>query len=446
MDLKEARAMVNLAVPIVLLQVGTVLFGVVDTLFMGKLGPEAIAAVGLGHAFTFCLFLFGMGCLHGVDTLSSKAIGSRKIQESIDVFGGALILSQILALPLFLFITFFSESILVGIGVDEKVVPLALEYIFVVRWFFFANLGFVACRQYLQSLSIVRQLILALGFANVLNFVINYAFVFGHWGMPRLEVEGCGLATVFSGFLLFVWAFSIVIFRLRRMRRSRWPMWNTAVYKNLLRLGGPGGIQCLLEAGVFSIVSLLVGRFGAMQLAAHQLVLNLASVAFMVPLGISYAVAVRVGYAVGQNKPERARQSGAAALLMSIGFMCTTCMLFILFPKLLLGFYTTNNQVIDVGIRLLLVAGFFQVVDGMQIVLTGMIRGLGNTKLSMFTNFFSHWCVGFPLGMWLAFSWEFEARGLWIGLSIGLAGVAILLSWHWQRYIKRWETTGSLVV
>ena len=446
MKWKEIRALVNLAVPIMLLQIGLVLFGVVDTLFMGKLGADAIAAVGLGNAYTFCLFLFGMGCLYGVDTLSSRAIGARKIQESVDVFGNALLLSQVIALPLFLFITFFSEDILVMIGVDSKVIPLSLEYIYAVRWFFFANLGFVACRQYLQSISIVRLLILVLVFANLVNALVNYVFVFGYWGMPALGVRGCGLATVLSGFLLFGWSFLIVFFRIRRLRKPCMPRWNRSVVRKLVQLGLPAGLQCLLEGGVFSVASLLVGRFGTVQLAAHQLALNLASVAFMIPLGISYAAAVRIGYSVGQNNEARARVAGSAAMVMTVGFMLCTCLLFILVPEALLHLYTQDGAVIEIGVRLLLVAGIFQIVDGVQIVLTGMIRGLGNTKLSMFTNFASHWCIGFPVGIAFAFYGGLEARGLWIGLSIGLAGVAIFLSFCWRRYLNRWRDSGSLSI
>lgn len=432
----EFKAMGKLALPIVVLQIGMVLFGVVDTLFMGKIGAQAIAAVGLGHAVIFIFFVFGIGALYGIDSLASRAVGAADFTASARVAAHSVVLA--LAVALF---NFFAATLFVGYGLklfrlDPSVVPQLQEYVSIVRWMYFPGLVFVACRQFLQSLSDIRPMLWILVVAHAINFAVNYGLVFGNWGLPRLEVRGTAFATLLANIWMGAMLGWIVWRRILGIL-GQWPTWDKNIFRELVRLGIPGGIQTFFEVSVFSIVSLVMGRLGATTLAAHNLTLNLASVAFMVPMGVSYAAAVRVGYGVGEGSLEKSRIAGRVALVFGVGFMTITCVAFFTVPRFFLGFYTTDDTVLAMGVGLLQVAGIFQVFDGAQVVLTGMLRGLGDTKTSMIANLISHWLIGFPVGIFLTFYVGFHAAGLWIGLSIGLAGVALLLGFIWSRRMRQ---------
>lgn len=430
--------MAALAGPIVFMQLGMVALGVEDTLFMGMLGAEYIAAVGLGHALIFCLMIFGVGTLYGIDALSSQAVGAKDIPRSVQVFYHALIVAFGVALICWSAITFLTGPILRYMEIKPEVVSLLHEYVDVVRWIYFPGLMFMATRQYLQSLSVVRKLMIVLVIANIINILVNYTLVFGNYGFPRLEVKGVAYATLAANLILLGGAQWILWLRLLKEKSAILrPRFDGKLLAHLVQLGVPGGIQSFFEASIFSFVSLIVSKFGALPLAAHQLTLNLASVTFMVPMGISYAAAVRVGYGIGARDYAVSKASGMAALFMSFVFMTLTCLTFILIPRHLLGFYTDDESVILIGIGLLFVAGIFQIADGLQVTLTGMIRGLGNTKASMIANLISHWGIGFPLGYYLGFHAGMGATGLWVGLSVGLGLVAISLYIFWLLSFRK---------
>lgn len=433
---REFSAMFKLALPIVLLQVGMVLFGVVDTLFMGQLGAEAIAAVGLGHAIVFIFFVFGMGILYGVDSLSSRAVGAKDFSYSAQVAAHSMVLALGVAACNFILVTLFLEYALPHFHVAKEVLPRLTLYVHYVRWFYFPGLLFFACRQFLQSLSEVGPMIYVLLVAHAINVLANYLLVLGAHGFPRWEVRGTATATVLANAWLGTAMFFIARKRILKVLGA-WPKWEKNIFRELLRLGLPGGVQTFFEVSVFSVVSLVVARLGTTALAAHNLTLNLASITFMVPMGVSYAAAVRVGYGVGEGSREKSRAAGKVAVLMGIGFMSLTCILFFVCPKFFLGLYTRDAAVLAIGVSLLRVAGIFQIFDGMQVVLTGMLRGLGDTKTSMIVNLVSHWLIGFPLGLYLAFRLGWDAQGLWIGLSVGLAGVALALSFFWRARMQR---------
>jgi len=286
---------------------------------------------------------------------------------------------------------------------------------------------------------------MALVFANVLNAVVNWMLIFGHLGAPALGVRGSAWATVIARIVMAAVLAVVIVYRERALVRSRlaavgpWrAAWSKSVsnidlprMRRLLALGLPAASQVTLEVGVFAAATALAGRLTPAALAAHQIAVNLASVTFMVPLGIASAGAVRVGHAVGRRDRDGAARSGWTAILFGLLFMSCAAAAFLLVPRALIGAFTNDPSVVRIGMSLLFVAALFQLFDGVQAVSTGTLRGLGDTRTPMLWNLAGHWFIGLPLGYSLCFVWGFGVIGLWWGLSTGLiiCGIALVIAW-----------------
>jgi multidrug resistance protein, MATE family len=283
-------------------------------------------------------------------------------------------------------------------------------------------------------MGIVRPVMIALFTANVLNVVANWILIFGNLGAPAMGVRGAAWATVISrvgmaGFLL-----GVILYRERRERPSlrETPLGiELARLRRLVTLGLPAATQITLEVGVFAAATALAGRLAPASLAAHQIAINFAAFTFMVPLGVSSAAAVRVGHAVGRRNLAGASRAGWTALLFGTAFMAGAAVIFITLPHVLIGAFTRDLGVIEIGVSLLFVAAIFQLFDGIQAVATGSLRGLGDTRTPMWWNLAGHWGIGLPLGYTLCFVLGFGVIGLWWGLSTGLmiCGTALLVVW-----------------
>lgn len=420
--------MLSLAIPVVVAEVGWVAMQIVDIAMVGQLGPASIGAVGVGSALFFASAVIGMGLLLGLDTVVAQAFGAGQIPDCRAWLRHGLLLALLLALPL-------TTAVLLGAdhlgawGFDPTVLDLTSSYLRVVGWSMLPLLLFTALRRYLQAVGIVTPVMAALVSANVINALVNWLLVFGHGGFPALGVEGAAWATCVSRVYL-VAVLAVAVWRVNpSTTRSRL---EAARFRRLFRLGWPAAVQMLLEFGVFGAATVLAGRLEPRQLAAHQIVLNLASLTFMVPLGVSAAGAVRVGHAVGAGDLAGARRAGWAALGIGALFMGAAALTFVTVPRLILGRFTQDVDVIETGVLLLLVAAVFQLFDGLQGVATGVLRGLGDTRTPMLANLAGHWLVGLPVGYTLCFWWGWGVVGLWIGLSIGLilVGIALVPVWH----------------
>lgn len=426
----ELKSLLALAAPIAAMQTGLLLYNLVDTLFMGRVSALALAGVGLGSATYAALYLLGMGFLLGVDTLSARAFGARRPEECARVLTHAAALALAAALPL-IWLLGRSGAYFALLGVDPAVAAVAQEYLGVFRWMAAPALLFVAARQYLQSMDVTRPQLWAIAGGNLLNVALNRVLIFGAFGIPPMGVRGCALASVCAGsfMLAVVWLAAA-----RRMRADGWRPggFDPRLFAELVRLGAPAGLQMFVEVSAFSLAHALMARFGTVVAAAHQITMNLAALTFMVPLGVSFAAAVRVGQGLGRGQPVAALRAGDSALVSGVAFMSATCALFLALPEPILRLYTGDAAVVASGIGLLTVAAFFQVFDGAQVVLTGALRGLGETRLPFAANLVGHGLCGLPLGWWLAFRAGAGPRGLWIGLLAGLATVAGLLYLVWR--------------
>ena len=428
---EEIRSVLALAAPLALMQLGLVLYGTVDTLFVGRLGAQAIAAVGLAGSTYFLLAIFGIGTTVGADALISRAFGAGRPEVCAALFIHSIVLYLCIAAPIFLLLD-LAGPLFHLIGVQAEVAEASLSYIRVLRFGIFPTLLFTSCRQYLQAMDITRPQLLAVLTGNLVNAGLCWALIFGRFGAPALGILGGAYATLAASLWMFIVAALAALGRMRAIS-FRFRGFRAKLFKDLLSLGVPAGAQMLVEVSTFSLMTMFCGRLGATALASHQVTLNLVSLTFMVPLGISFAAAVRVGQGMGRGDPGAAVRSGCAALGIAVAFMGMTSLLFLTAGRTIVGCFTDDPEVLALGARLLVVGAIFQICDGMQVTLTGALRGLREVRIPMAANFFGHWLVGFPLGLFLAFKAGLGALGLWIGLCTGLVLVAFSLLFVWHR-------------
>lgn len=448
--------MLRIAVPVVMAELGWMSMGVVDTIMVGGLGPEAISAAGVGNSMHIAFAIFGMAIMLGLDTLVSQAYGARDIRECHRWFFDGLTLAALMAVPIMALLVAVWFAI-PWLGFHGAVRPLLEGYFGVVILSTPFLLAYAVCRRYLQGMHTAVPVMFALVTANLINAAANYLLINGHYGFPRLGVTGAAWATVISraymlGSLLFaVWWIDRQ--RTRDLRQqpglpaaalAEAGLWhverafNPARLQRLLALGLPAASQMGAEVGVFALATALSGTLDPISSASHQIALNLAGLAFMIPLGLGSAGAVRVGHAVGAREPHRAAAAGWTAILLATLVMVLSGLMFVLVPEPLIALFTTDPNVLSVGASLLLLAAIFQLFDGIQGVITGTLRGLGDTRTPMLVNLVAHWAIGLPTSYILCFVIGWGVWGLWIGLSLGLIVTGAILFWVWTRKIAQY--------
>lgn len=431
----ELGNLLALAWPVVLAELGWMFMGVVDTVMVGRLSPEAIGAVGMGSTIFLALGLFGMGLLLGLDTLVSQAFGAGALGECHRWLLHGVALALVLAGPTTAGAYALAAS-MPAWGMHEAVLALVQPYLTIVGWSALPLLLYQAFRRYLQALGVVRPVMVALVSANLVNLAANWLLIFGNLGFPALGAPGAAWATVASRVYMAAMLLGAVLRLERRLaiRFSDVPRRIEARrLRRLLALGWPAATQLLAEVGVFAVVTALAGRLTPIALAAHQIALNLASVTFMVPLGISSAGAVLVGHAIGRREPAVAAHAGWTAIGVGAGFMAAAAVVFVLAAERLVSIFSADPAVVATGGALLLVAAAFQLFDGTQAVATGVLRGAGDTRTPMVSNLLGHWLFGLPVGYVLCFRAGWGVFGLWVGLSLGLTLVASALLIAWRR-------------
>jgi MATE family multidrug resistance protein len=427
--------MTRLAAPIVLAELGWMAMGLADTMVVGRVSAEAIAAVGLGTIVFYGVAVCASGLLLGMDTLVSQAYGAGDAKDCRHSLIQGVWISLVL-IPVVMGLVWLLGWLLPGFGEDPGVVSETRPYLRALIWSAPALLIYFAFRRYLQSVNLVRPVMWTLVTANLVNLAGNWVLVFGHWGAPRMGAEGSGWSTCLSRAYM-VMVLGVVIFRRERdLANSSW-RWDGARIRELLRLGVPAAAQMGLEIAVFAIVTMLAGRLSALALASNQIALLTVSTTFMVPLGISSAAAVRVGHALGRRDPAAAARSGWMALGLGAGVMLAAAALLLTAPRIIARLFTPEAEVIGAAVTLLRIAAFFQLFDGLQVVATGALRGAGNTRTPMLCHFAGYWLVGLPLGALLCFGRGLGAAGLWVGLSTGLILIGIVLAAFWSRAAKR---------
>jgi MATE family multidrug resistance protein len=419
--------MLRLAVPVVTVQVGMMAMGVVDTIMVGHISAQALAAVALGNLYFFSLAVFGMGTLMVLDPVVAQAVGARDQPAIARAVQRGCLLAILLAIPTSILLTVAAPLFELA-HQPAEVIPLAASYSVRTVPGVLPFLLFIVFRQSLQAIGRTAPIVGAILAANLANGLLNWALIFGHLGFPALGVAGSAWATSVSRGLL-------VLGLWLGARRQLMPMlhpvraetWRLEPLRRMLRLGAPIGAQHVLEFGAFALVALMMGWIGTREMAGHQIAINLAALTFMVPLGVGDAASVLVGRAVGRGDMPSTRGAARAAFACGAAFMSVTGAVFLIAPAALARLYTRDLDVIAVAVLLIRIAGVFQIFDGLQVVGAGILRGLGDTRAPMLICLLGYWLLGIPLSAYLAFGARLGPAGLWWGLVLGLGVVAILL-------------------
>ena len=440
----EWRAVAEIALPAVAVHVGMMLMGVVDTLMVGRVSARALAGVALGNLYVFNVMVISMGSLMALDPLVSQAVGAndavgvrRAVQRGALLAVGLALITMLTMLPAMPVLRLFRQPL--------DVIPGAATYVHISAAGMIPFLVFVVLRQTLQALGRLTPIVLTIVVANVINGLLNWVLIFGHWGAPPMGVAGAAIATVIGRWSMCILLLALAWRELRpalgtldRASFAAGPMWR------LLALGLPIGLQQFLEFSAFAAVALLMGTFGTVQVASHQIALNLAALSFMVPLGVGAAAAVRVGNAVGAGDAPRSRRAAWIAYAFGGGFMCATAALFLAIPRELAQLYTSDAALLAIAASLIPIAGVFQVFDGLQAVGAGVLRGLGDTRVPLIAMLSGYWLIGVPVSVFLGFRTGLGPQGLWWGFVAGLASVAIFLLLRVRFLFRR--TVGRVLV
>lgn len=440
---EEIRATIGLAWPLVLGNLAQTGMTTTDVLFMGRLGPDSLAAGSLGFNLFFALFIFGMGVLTATSAMIAVERGRNRfaVREVRRTVRQGLWMAVAIAVPLWV-VLWNAEPILVAAGQKPALAAAAAEYLRAMQWSLLPFLVYIVLRSTMAALERPGWSLVVVIAAFALNALANWVLVFGNWGFPALGLFGSGLATTFATTAMALGAALVLVLdrRFRRYRlfgrfwRADWPR-----FAALWRLGAPIGATLLFEVWIFNAAVFLMGLIGTAALAAHTIAIQIASLAFMVPMGLAQAATVRVGRAHGADDRPGARRAGHAALALALGFMSVSAATMVILPgPLIAGFIDTadaaNAEVVRLAIVFLAMAALFQLADGAQVVAAGMLRGLHDTRVPMLLALAGYWGIGLPVGVLLGFPAGLGGLGIWIGLAAGLAVVAVLLLARWRRF------------
>ena len=425
----DFRSVLTLAIPVVITQVGLVGMGTVDTIMMGRVSEEALAATALGNLYFWSIALFGIGTLMVLDPVVSQAVGAG------DETGIALGTQRGMVLALGIAVLGSLGLLAAGpvlrlLRQPPAVVAIAADYCTVSIPGLLPFLLFTVLRQALQAMSRTREVVVTIVLANVANAGLNWLLIFGapSLDIPAMGAVGSAWSTVLARWIMFVLLLALGWPRLAPYLR---PLREATLARRpivaMIALGAPIGFQYMLEAGAFNAIAILMGWLGTTALAGHEIAIQIASLTFMVPMGTGAAAATLVGQAIGAGDPARARRAAAASLACGVGFMVLSAGLLLGAPGLLARAFTTEVAAAAMAASLIPLAGIFQVFDGTQVVSAGVLRGIGDTQAPVVVNLLGFWLLGVPISLWLGFAQGLGARGLWWGLVAGLAAVALFL-------------------
>ena len=441
----EARAMLALAWPMVLTNLGQTAMTTTDVMMMGRLGPGSLAAGTLGINLYFLPMIFGLGLILAVSPMIAFELGRRRhsVRDVRRTVRQGFWIAAFVVLPIWA-ILWHTEEILLAMGQDAALAADAGVYVRAMQWSILPFYWFVVLRSFISALERPGWALVIVFATVAFNALCNYCLMFGNLGFPALGLFGAGITTTLSATLMFL-GMTLVVSAERRFRRYRlfgrfWRA-DAARFRDLARLGLPIAGILAFEVTIFNAAALLMGLIDAVSLAAHAIAIQIASISFMVPMGIGQAATVRVGRAFGAGDREGVSRAGWTAFAMGVGFMAAMALLMLTAPRLLvIGFVDiadpANAAVVAMAVTFLALAALFQIVDGAQAVGGGMLRGLQDTRMPMIYAAIGYWGVGLPLGVGLGFGAGLAGVGIWIGLSAGLAVVAVLLLARWIRRLR----------
>ncbi len=449
----EIREFLKLAIPLASAQIAQAMTGFVDTVMMGWLGQAELAAGGLAVMVFMTFLMTGNGILSSVSPLAAEAYGAQQWRRVGQVTRQGLWLAialTVLSFP----IASQLKGLMAALGQDPTVIELMDTYLDMARWGLLPGLCFGVLRCTVTALSRARPIMVIVIVANLINVVGNYGLAFGKWGLPAMGLAGLALASAIAhstmcllllGYILWHRRGVFQPYRLFSQRQGG----ELRVMRSLLRVGLPIGMSTILEHGLFTVMTLMMGALGTHVLAAQQLALQTVIVFFMLPLAMSYAATVRVGQWYGKRDWLGVRRAAMVSVTAAIVAMTIAAVIFILFPEPIIRLYVdvddpANQAVLKVGIALLTAAGFGQVVDGVQRTASGVLQGLQDTRVPMLIGVLAYWVVGLLSGYWLGFHTSLAGVGIWIGSYLGLAVAALAYIWRF-RYLLWKQSRNTLL-
>lgn len=423
------RQTVKLAVPVSLGQLGHVLIGVIDSVMVGRLGTDPLAAVSLVHGLLMLILVIGIGMTFAVTSLVAFSKGSNKNEECGVILNNSLFVNVIFSFLLILAI-FGMAEILEILDQPGGVIKEARSYLRIMGLSILPFMIFQTYRQYAEGLSYVNPPMVVTIIAVFINTFLNWLLIYGNWGFPALGLDGAGWASFLTRAFMAAGLFYYII-KAKPFKEFLIPFslktLDNKIIRKVINLGIPSGFQYFLEVGAFSFSAIMIGWLGSVQLAAHQIAINLASASYMIILGISSAANIRVSNAFGERSVTKIRRAGFSAASVAVMFMIVAATVFISLRTFLPSLYIDSPEVISLASILLIVAALFQLSDGLQATYLGILRGLMDVKIPMVFTFLAYWILGIPTGYLLSFVFDLGAVGVWIGLLIGLTSIAAFL-------------------
>lgn len=434
----HVKETLKLAYPVIIGQLGHMMLGVVDSLMVGKLGAVPLAAASLVNGLILLIIVLGIGMSVALTPLVAIAKGSENHDGCGIILRQGLLVNLVFSILLFAVIYFLADFINY-LNQPEEVAVLAESYLKILSFSIIPFMMFQTYKQFVEGLSLTKPPMVILVVANIINILGNWVFIFGNLGMPKLGLDGAGYATlstrIFIAILIFLYVRSSKKLKSYdpslRFRGINWP-----VIRKIIDLGIPGGFQMFFEVGGFAFAAVMIGWIGANELAAHQIAINLASITFMVGLGLSIASTIRVGNYLGKKDLEGIKNAGYSALIIVAVVMGSFGIMFIILKNYLPTLYIDDVSVIDIASSLIIIAALFQIVDGLQVVGIGLLRGLTDLRAPMIIAFVAYWLIGLPVAYILGFTLDFGVVGVWISFIVGLSVAAIFFIKRFQKFIR----------
>ncbi len=433
------RKLIRLAIPVSLGQVGHMLTNVADTIMVGQVGTVELAGVTLANNVFVFLFIFGLGLSGGLTPLVGKAFGEKNLDKCRKLFQQGLLFNIVAGL-LFTLLNLSMVVVMPFMGQEEGVVDAALPYYRLLAWSLLPLLGFAACKQFMEGMGLtVAPMIVSLA-GNLLNIVLNYIFIFGHFGFEAMGAPGAGVATLIARCSMFLSLALYIYYNkglkrfYRNMRKLR-PDW--LILGEIGRIGLPVGMQYFMEVAAFALGAIMMGWLGAVPLSAHQIAISLAAMTFLAASGIGTASTIMVSNLHGQARYTDLRKTGHAAFRLVMVFMGGTAIAFALLRNWLPQIFINDPEVEAIASGLLIVAAIFQLSDGMQMVTISTLRGLADVKIPMWIAMVAYWVIALPSSYLFAFEMDFGPPGIWYGYLTGLTAAAIAMFMRFEVLSKR---------
>ncbi len=426
---KEFRINLRLAYPVMITQLGQITVNVADSIMVGRLGEGPLASVSLGFSLFIEFLILAFGFSFALSPLIAEADARNHKVKIQSYFRHSMILNIGLALVLILLAQLFVPAFYY-LGQEKDIIPAAQDYFIISIWSILPLMVFQTMRQFSEGLSLTIPVTITTLIANAVNVLLNYGFIFGNWGFPRLEVSGAAYSTLIARVLMIFLMFIV----LRNWDKAKhyledlsWKDFHPKIFKKISTLGAGTAFQMFFEVSAFALAAVIIGMSGKLELSAHQIAMNLSAITFMFCVGLSVASTIRVGNQLGRKNYAYLREVAFSNIILVMLIMGVFALTFIVLRNFFPTLYVDSPEVWSIASTLLIIAAFFQLSDGIQVVTLGALRGMQDVKIPTWITFIAYYVVTIPLGYYLCIEENMRAKGMWISLGIGLTVSAIAL-------------------